>query len=601
MSVRKLSLLAGVVLSIPVLISAAKASDQAGRIEVAQSAPSDAQTPLTEEEKKKRALELLKKKQQQKDLQPKDQTLPAPGAIPPEKKVIPAGKVPATTPGAEPNGATGVPKKDLRTKDTTQQLPTIAPADKTAVPVVKVPQAPGTTPTKPPTPPDSAPGAAVVAPKKDLRLNDQTPPAANTEPTGKSVAPADKLPATPPSTPLKHVTPSDSSPSGAAGVTSKDLQLKNGTQPGTAPAGKTIAPAGNAPVATPGTAPNGVSGVPDTGKRRTLPGALQEVPKVILAPSPAAPAVLPTLAPAPKLEAIKKGRQEHVEDGGKRTVIEEPGNRTIVKQGDQIAIQHDESDRLRRLNNAQTQKRADGITETFYVRPDGIRVVTETDPRGRVLRVYRRREDGEEFEIIDNRRFFQAGVGVGIGVLGLAIALELAPPVVTIPRDRYIVDYRRASDDDLYEALDAPPLDRLERAYSLDEIRYNEALRERMRRIDLDSINFRSGASEPGPDQFAKLERLARALLRVLERHPFEVFLIEGYTDAVGSELDNLSLSDRRAEAIAQILTETFGVPPENLITQGYGERFLKIDTQRSEPANRRVAVRRITPLMAQR
>jgi len=69
----------------------------------------------------------------------------------------------------------------------------------------------------------------------------------------------------------------------------------------------------------------------------------------------------------------------------------------------------------------------------------------------------------------------------------------------------------------------------------------------------------------------------------------------------VGSELDNLSLSDRRAESVAEILTETFGVPPENLVTQGYGEQFLKIPTQAAERANRRVAVRRITPLMAQR
>ncbi len=42
-------------------------------------------------------------------------------------------------------------------------------------------------------------------------------------------------------------------------------------------------------------------------------------------------------------------------------------------------------------------------------------------------------------------------------------------------------------------------------------------------------------------------------------------------------------------------------MPPENLITQGYGEEFLKIETERAERANRRVAVRRITPLIASR
>jgi OOP family OmpA-OmpF porin len=159
----------------------------------------------------------------------------------------------------------------------------------------------------------------------------------------------------------------------------------------------------------------------------------------------------------------------------------------------------------------------------------------------------------------------------------------------------------RASDDDLYETLSAPPVDRLERSYSLEEVRYNYELRERMRRIDLDAITFAFGAFEVAPDEYPKLERLARVILRVLERNPDQVFLVEGHTDAVGSDVDNLSLSDRRAEAVAQILTETFGVPPENLVTQGYGKEYLKIDTAQPERANRRVAVRRITPLMSER
>ena len=74
--------------------------------------------------------------------------------------------------------------------------------------------------------------------------------------------------------------------------------------------------------------------------------------------------------------------------------------------------------------------------------------------------------------------------------------------------------------------------------------------------------------------------------------------MIEGHTDAVGAEEDNLSLSDRRAESVAVALTEQFGVPPENLVTQGYGEQDLKVPTQGPERVNRRVAVRRITPLI---
>ena len=55
--------------------------------------------------------------------------------------------------------------------------------------------------------------------------------------------------------------------------------------------------------------------------------------------------------------------------------------------------------------------------------------------------------------------------------------------------------------------------------------------------------------------------------------------MIEGHTDAVGNDVDNLSLSDRRAEAVAVALTEQFQVPAENLVTQGYGEQYLKVPT----------------------
>jgi outer membrane protein OmpA-like peptidoglycan-associated protein len=274
----------------------------------------------------------------------------------------------------------------------------------------------------------------------------------------------------------------------------------------------------------------------------------------------------------------------------------------IVKQDNRIIIQHDDGERFRRIRDARTERRADGVVETFYVRPDGFRVVTEVDANGRMVRRYRRGPDGREYGIIDNRRFLRnTAIGIGVGAIGVAIALNLPPPTVTIPRERYIVDYERASDDDLYETLSAPPVDRLERSYSLEEVRYNYELRERMRRIDLDAITFASGAFEVAPEEFPKLERLSRVILRVLERNPDEVFLVEGHTDAVGSDVDNLSLSDRRAEGVAQILTETFGVPPENLVTQGYGEQYLKINTPGPERANRRVAVRRITPLMSER
>ena len=328
-------------------------------------------------------------------------------------------------------------------------------------------------------------------------------------------------------------------------------------------------------------------------------------------PAPARPLTVTPGQPGPsapqgfapkRFDDMKRFRVERIEKGGERKVIQEPDRRFIVKEHNRTIVRHDESERFLRRPGARSERRSDGTVETFYIGRNGVRIVTVVHANGRLLRRYRLGRDGRERNIIDNRRFYRnlaLGVGVGVG-LGI-VALNLPPPRITIPRDEYIVDYDRASDDDLYETLIAPPIEDLDRPYSLEEIRDNYELRARVRSVDIDAIEFDSGAWEVTPDQYDKLERIARAILRVLESNPEAVFLIAGYTDAVGSEEDNASLSDRRAAAVADVLTEQFDVPAENLVTQGYGEQYLKIDTQWPEPRNRRVGIQNVTGLMAER
>jgi len=273
-----------------------------------------------------------------------------------------------------------------------------------------------------------------------------------------------------------------------------------------------------------------------------------------------------------------------------------------VKDGNRTIIRADENERFRRGGAGRVEQRGN---ETYNIvrRPGGGDIINVTDRDGNLVRRVRRGHDGREVVLIDNRR---RGPGFGTGlVVGLAagvtagVLLNLSPPVVNIPRERYIVDLEGAPPALLYETLDAPPLMAIERPYTLDEIRYNVELRDRMRRVDINTITFDFGSWTVNPDQYDQLAGIAEAMQRVLRRRPDEVFMIEGYTDAVGSEEDNLSLSDRRAEAVAIILSETFGIPPENLVTQGYGEQYLKVQTQEANRANRRVAVRPIGPLLA--
>jgi len=213
-----------------------------------------------------------------------------------------------------------------------------------------------------------------------------------------------------------------------------------------------------------------------------------------------------------------------------------------------------------------------------------------TDENGRLLRRYRRMSDGREIIIIDNR---YSGPPNPLGDV-----VDLPPPVIRIPRERYIVDMEYAQPDDIYYALWAAPVDYIDRPYTLDEIRYSLPLRERMPRVDIDTVTFDTGSWEVTTDQVALLAVIADGINRAIATNPSEVFLIEGYTDAIGSEIDNLSLSDRRAESVALVLTEQFGVPAENLETQGYGEQYLKVPALGPERANRRVTVQRITPLL---
>jgi outer membrane protein OmpA-like peptidoglycan-associated protein len=294
------------------------------------------------------------------------------------------------------------------------------------------------------------------------------------------------------------------------------------------------------------------------------------------------------------VEQMRLQRHERTEPGGK-VVIEEPG-RTIVREGNTTIIRHDETERFRAWGGEPRIEHRGNEQFAYIGRPGGYQVITVTGPDGRLLRRIRRGPDGREIVLIDN-----GGPGIGVGVAAGVVGgfiLGLAAPVITIPRDQYIVDVSAAPPATLYETLEAPPLVAIERPYSLDEIRYNVALRDRMRRIDIDSVTFDTGSWQVTPEQQPKLDVVAEAIRESLARSPDEVFLIEGHTDAVGNDVDNLSLSDHRAESVAAVLTEAFQIPPENLVTQGYGAQFLKIATDGPSRENRRVTVRRITPLM---
>ncbi len=290
-------------------------------------------------------------------------------------------------------------------------------------------------------------------------------------------------------------------------------------------------------------------------------------------------------APTAGIEQLRGERHEQRE--GNQVFIREP-DRTIVEQGNRAFIRHNEVDRFAVGARDVHVERRGNDTVSVVMRPDGMQIIDFDGPDGRLLRRVRRDRDGREIVIIDN------GFAT---VQPDAMFLDLPPPVVGIPPDQYILDADNADEAAIYGVLEEPPVEAVNGVYTLDQVLYNQPLRALMPRIDLD-ITFDTGSWQITPDQVERLAIIAAALNRAISRNPREVFLIEGHTDAVGSDVDNLSLSDRRAEAVAVALTEQFQVAAENLVTQGYGKQDLKIPTEGPERANRRVAVRRITPLI---
>ncbi len=291
------------------------------------------------------------------------------------------------------------------------------------------------------------------------------------------------------------------------------------------------------------------------------------------------------------MEGFRSERRESQVGG--RTVITEPGRVIVRDPGGQAFIRHNEVDRFRYGARDIRTQTIGNETRTIVIRPDGSQIITVNGRDGLLLRRIRRDPRGREIIIIDNSyRGPRAGVGIG------GFYVDLPPPIIRIPYNRYIVEAEGAPPELLYDTMIAPPVERIERRYSLDEIRYSAGVRQRMPSIDLDSINFETGSWEIPPDQAAKLQGIADGLNRVIAANPRAVFLIEGHTDKVGSDVDNLSLSDRRAESAATLLTQQFGVPAENLTSQGYGEQYPKEETDGPSLVNRRVTIRNITPLL---
>ncbi len=171
---------------------------------------------------------------------------------------------------------------------------------------------------------------------------------------------------------------------------------------------------------------------------------------------------------------------------------------------------------------------------------------------------------------------------------------------ITVPGPRDDIFVAEADDREIEEILVAPPREKVVRRFSVEEVAERPELRRAVSRIEVDTIRFGFNEAIVREEEVRSLDRIGDVIERILKRYPREVFLIEGHTDAVGSDLYNVGLSRARAEAVKAALSTYYNIPARNLRTVGLGERFLKIPTAEAEAENRRVSIGRITAFVGE-
>lgn len=224
----------------------------------------------------------------------------------------------------------------------------------------------------------------------------------------------------------------------------------------------------------------------------------------------------------------------------------------------------------------------DGSVQSRVELEDGTIVTTVLDADGRVLRRTIQRPSAKAFVLYDDTRPEAA----------------IAPAALTPRSPVRIVYTRRTSSELLLAAFASEPASAGDRRFSLRQVRNSPGVRHQTPIVELSSLSFAPGSAAVSPEQADSLATLGNVMADMIDRNPYEVFLIQGHTDTTGDPARNLTLSDQRAESVALALTELFGVPPENMVIQGYGQDDLHEPVRGASEVNRRVSVRRVTDLL---
>ncbi|MBP8203131.1 MAG: OmpA family protein [Pseudomonas sp.] len=105
-------------------------------------------------------------------------------------------------------------------------------------------------------------------------------------------------------------------------------------------------------------------------------------------------------------------------------------------------------------------------------------------------------------------------------------------------------------------------------------------------RVELD-VKFDFDKAQVKPESYGDIKNLAD----FLTQYPQTTTVVEGHTDSVGSDAYNQTLSERRANAVRDVLVNQYGVGGDRVNAAGYGESRPVADNTSADgrAVNRRV------------
>ncbi len=184
-----------------------------------------------------------------------------------------------------------------------------------------------------------------------------------------------------------------------------------------------------------------------------------------------------------------------------------------------------------------------------------------------------------------------------LAILSLLIAGALALVPATLPSVAPLASAGAAghgaapivlTDPRAYQALQTA-FAALKRVKSVEQALANIRVQEAANLVlTLPDVSFPSGETALNP----AFKRQLAPLIDYLKANPQRIVIVKGYTDDTGPHVDNLLLSNKRAEAVKDYLVDK-GAVAGRILTVGYGEAdpVVTNDTPAGRKENRRVEI----------